>query len=271
MANFSKNFLYELFQNPSRESFREYFKNSTGEMNDIDFKTKLEADAKLAKHILGMANYGGGAIVFGVKQESNGSLEYVGVENIMDKADVTKKLNSFLPSSLSYEVHEFPFEGAEYTKLENKTFQMILIADTPSDLPFFSKKDSGDEIKKDDIYYRHGTSTVKADATQLKKILARMVRSQNADTELNLNQHFQQLKILYELIEENRQVLVSSSGGLSATIDFSGMSRIIEQIYGKREYKTVPNEYYPAESFEEFVSNCIQLKKSKIKSILEVF
>lgn len=52
MAAFSKDYLYELFQKPSRESFREYFQNSTGEMNDIDFKAQLEADSKLAKHIL---------------------------------------------------------------------------------------------------------------------------------------------------------------------------------------------------------------------------
>lgn len=271
MANFSKDYAYELFQNPSRESFREYLKNSTGEMNDVDFKTQLEVDAKLAKHILGMANYGGGVIIFGVKQESNGDLDYVGVESLMDKADITKKLSSFLPSTLKYDIHEFPFEGAEYAKLENKKFQMIRISDTPSDLPFFSKKSSAEDIKKDDIYYRDGTNTVKADATQIRKILARMVRSQNSDTELSLNQHFEQLKMMYELIEKNRRVLVSSSGGMGAKIDFSGMNQLVEQIYGRREYKTVPNEYYPAESFEEFVSTCIQCKKSKIKSVLEIF
>lgn len=131
MATFSKDYLYELFQRPSRESFREYFQNSTGEMNDIDFKAQLEADSKLAKHILGIANYGGGAIVFGVKQESDGSLEYVGVANIMDKADVAKKLNAFIPSNLNYDVHEFAFEGSEYEKLKNKKFQMLIIPNTP--------------------------------------------------------------------------------------------------------------------------------------------
>ncbi|MDD4390955.1 MAG: hypothetical protein PHW03_09220 [Eubacteriales bacterium] len=35
MATFSKDYLYELFQKPSRESFREYFQNSTGEMHDL--------------------------------------------------------------------------------------------------------------------------------------------------------------------------------------------------------------------------------------------
>lgn len=268
MATFSKDYLYELFQRPSRESFREYFQNSTGEMNDIDFKSQLEADSKLAKHILGIANYGGGAIIFGVRQESDGTLEHIGVVNIMDKADVNKKLNSFIPSNLNYEVHEFAFEGSEYEKLQYKKFQMLLIPDIPSDLPFFAKKD-GVDIKKDDIYYRHGTNTVKADSAQIKKILARMIRVQTSDSELNLAEHFEQLKLLYTLIEKDKQALISSSGGLADVMIPIG--KAIEKIYGKREFKTVPNEFYPAESFEEFVSNCIQSKKNKIKSVLEIF
>lgn len=268
MATFSKDYLYELFQKPSRESFREYFQNSTGEMNDIDFKTQLEADSKLAKHILGIANYGGGAIVFGVRQEGDSSLEYVGVTNIMDKADIAKKLNVFIPSNLNYDVHEFVFEGSEYEKLQNKKFQMLIIQDTPCDLPFFAKKD-GDDIKKDDIYYRHGTNTVKADSTQIKKILARMIRTQTSDSELNLGEHLEQLKLLYTLIEKDKQILVSSSGGIAAMAISLGQA--LEKVYGKREYETVPNEFYPAESFEEFISNCIQSKKNKIKAILEIF
>lgn len=268
MATFSKDYLYELFQKPSRESFRDYFQNSTGEMNDIDFKAQLEADSKLAKHILGIANYGGGAIVFGVKQESDGSLEYDGVTNIMDKADITKKLNAFIPSNLNYDVHEFIFEGSEYEKLQYKKFQMLIIKDTPSDLPFFAKKD-GEDIKKDDIYYRHGTNTVKADSTQIKKILARMIRTQTSDSELNLIEHYEQLKLLYTLIEKDKHILISQSDGISTAMAMFGQA--IEQIYGKREFKTVPNEFYPAESFEEFVSNCIQSKKNKIKSVLEIF
>ena len=87
-------------------------------MNDIDFKAQLEANSKLAKHILGIANYGGGAIVFGVRQEDDGSLEYIGVTEIMDKADIAKKLNAFVPSNLNYNVHEFVFEDSEYEKLQ---------------------------------------------------------------------------------------------------------------------------------------------------------
>lgn len=268
MATFSKDYLYELFQKPSRESFREYFQNSTGEMNDIDFKAQLEADSKLAKHILGIANYGGGAIVFGVRQESDGGLEYVGVTNIMDKADVTKKLSVFIPSSLNYDVHEFVFEGSEYEKLHHKNFQMIIISDTPGDLPFFAKKD-GEDIKKDDIYYRYGTNTVKADSTQIKKILARMIKTQTSDSKLNLRDHFEQLKFMYTLIEKNKEIVVSSNGGIAAAL--IPFSKAFEQFYGKREFKTVPNEYYPAESFEEFISNCIQSKKNKIKSVIEIY
>jgi len=268
MATFSKDYLYELFQKPSRESFREYFQNSTGEMNDIDFKAQLEADSKLAKHILGIANYGGGAIVFGVKQENDDSLEYVGVTYIMDKADITKKLSAFIPSNLNYDIHEFEFEGSEYEKLQHKKFQMLIILDTPSDLPFFAKKD-GENIKKDDVYYRHGTNTVKADSTQIKKILARMIRTQTSDSELNIIEHFEQLKLLYTLIQKEKYVLISQSDGIATTMTKFGQA--IEQIIGKREFKTVPNEFYPAESFEEFVSNCILFKKNKIKAVLEIF
>lgn len=266
MATYSKDYLYELFQRPSRESFREYFQNSTGEMNDIDFKSKLEINSKLAKHMLGIANYGGGAIIFGVKQDNDGGLDYIGVDNIVDKADIDKKLNIFIPSDLDYEVHEFIFESAEYIKLQNKKFQMILIPDMPNNVPFFSKKD-GEEIKKDDIYYRQGTSTIKADATQIRKILTRMIKSQTTDSSLTLEQHFNQLKTMFALIDKDKQVLVPSYGILGAV---SLLGSTFEQVYGKREYQTVVNEYYPAENFEEFVSRCIQTKKNKIKAVLEI-
>ena len=168
----------------------------------------------------------------------------------MDKADITKKLNTFIPSNLNYDVHEFVFEGSEYEKLQHKKFQLLIIPDTPGDLPFFAKKD-GDDIKKDDIYYRHGTNTVKADSTQIKKLLARMIRTQTSDSELNLGEHFQQLNLLYTLIEKDKQVLISSTGGLAAALIPLGQA--MEQIYGRREFKTVLNEFYPAESFRNIL------------------
>lgn len=267
MAKFNKDYLYELFQRPSRESFREYFQNSTGEMNEIDFKAQLEVDSKLAKHILGIANYGGGAIVFGVRQESDGSLAYDGISNITDKADITKKLNTFLPSNLIYDVHEIIFESSEYEKLKNKRFQILIIENNPNELPFFAKKD-GEDIKKDDIYYRHGTNTIKADSDQIKKILARVIRAQTSDSDLNLGEHFEQLKLLYTLINKDKRILISHDDGITTLVAKFG--QVMQQMYGKREYETVPNEFYPAESFEEFVSNCIQSKKKKIKAVLEI-
>lgn len=268
MANFTKDFFYELCQKPSRESFRNFLQNSTGEMNDIDFKTQLIADSKLAKHVLGIANYGGGAIVFGVEQTNEGNLNFHGVGSILDKADINKKLSTFLPRNLIYEIHEFIFDSSEYEKLIDKKFQMILISDTPAELPFFSNKD-GKDIKKDDIYYRDGTNTIKADTSQIKKILSRFIRTQTAESDLSLDKHFEQLKFMYTLINKDKQILMSQSDGLIKT-DFSNLINTIESIYGRREYEYVLNEYYPAESFEEFVSNCIQSKKNKIKAIIEI-
>ncbi|MEH1841953.1 MAG: RNA-binding domain-containing protein [Nostoc sp.] len=83
----------QFFESPSRETLRELLRNTTGEYDDLDFKSELVSDDEIAKNILGMANKSGGAIIFGVeeKKEDN-SFNSKGLSDLNDKTDFKNKV-----------------------------------------------------------------------------------------------------------------------------------------------------------------------------------
>ena len=52
----SKELFARFLENPTREGLREILQNHLGETRDLDFKESWENWAKMAKHILGLAN-----------------------------------------------------------------------------------------------------------------------------------------------------------------------------------------------------------------------
>ena len=76
-------------ERPTREGLRSLLQHNVGELAHIDFKESWPEPSKLARHVLGFANSGGGIIVVGMA-ESDESLSPVGVAKLVDKTDILK-------------------------------------------------------------------------------------------------------------------------------------------------------------------------------------
>lgn len=87
-----KESMYRFLQEPTRENFTGLVFNGIGEQDGIDFKKVWIEEQKLAEIILGMANMGGGVIIFGIDEKDNGTIEAVGLEKIIDKEKQYSKI-----------------------------------------------------------------------------------------------------------------------------------------------------------------------------------
>ncbi len=130
---------------------------------------------KVARHILAMANSGGGCIILGVSQNEDGSSKISGLENFKDTADLRKEIKGYLPSSLKYHVKDFSYENSECEAMIGKKFQILIVEDTPFDLPFVCCKD-GEKIKDGDIYIREGTESEKANNYEIDQLIKRKIK-----------------------------------------------------------------------------------------------
>lgn len=243
------------FEEPTREGLRELLQWNFGEQDNLDFKRQWPSLAKVAKHILAFANSGGGCIVLGVEQP-DGVLEAVGLDSIIDKADISKGVSTYLPEELEYTILDFNYTSSDYDKLVGKKFQVIIIEDKPEYIPFVSKGESA-EVKKNTIYVRMGTNTINATYEDIQRIVNRRIETGYSSTsELNLEQHFAQLKILYENIRRYKYL-----GGINA------MSSAFAQML---QGEAVPNKCFPSEDFEQFINRMIDKKKKRIEKVLNL-
>ncbi len=153
--------LARFFETPTRETLRELLRTHFGELDGCDFKAEWPPHlSNIARHILGIANSGGGVIVVGMaEKEDDKSLQPVGLTTLLDKAKVHKGVEKFLPHNLQsgFEVLDFSYPASEYPVLEGKRFQVLLIEDDPLHLPYVCCW-NGDKIREAAIYIRRGTS-----------------------------------------------------------------------------------------------------------------
>jgi predicted HTH transcriptional regulator len=223
--------LLHFLQEPTHDSFRELLLYNTGETDFLDFKKTWIDLTKLAKHILAIANSGGGGIVIGVSQKEDGTVSLDGLSDkeFLDKADVDNKLDNYLPNWLKYRTEDFIFEEKEGDALSGKKFQVLIIEYDPKYVPYTSIISRG-ELRYGAIYVRQGTKSIEASHEKVVEIVLRKVQSSAAySTELSLQEHLFQLKQLYN--ELNKQ--------------------------SEDEYQT-------------FIQNLILLKKKRIAEILDV-
>lgn len=260
-----KDNVYRLLQEPTLDNFREFMQGQTGEHNSIDFKQEWIHKGKLAKEMLALANSGGGVIVFGVKENEDKSYSCDGISEIFDKAAVSNEIKSYIASDLSYDIYDFAYTSSEYRALENKKFQMMVVDDTPLFLPFMSKRE-GEGIKANMIYIRRGTACELADESEVKRLIDRRINHIYPinGQPLDLTEHLKQLKILFNNVDEKKQVL-SSQSGLSV---FSTALKNLISAFDR--YEEIPNPLYPEEGFEEFVLRMITEKKKKIERLLDL-
>lgn len=264
-----RDMVYKLLTEPTLDNFREFIEGHTGEHNSIDFKEQWIDKASLVKEMLSIANAGGGFIVFGVKENDDKTFEPLGLEVLNDKAQISNDIKGFITSDLKYDVYDFEYSSTEYEKLRGRKFQMLHIEDTPELVPFLSKREGGDGSNKvfsDRIYIRRGTSCESANEAEIRQLIQRRMEHiyPNSGHPLTLNEHLEQLQILYSKMEKSRTVY-KNAGFTEMMLAFS---KSVSGIIGKPE--SIPNPLYPDETYEGYVSRMIVEKKKKIERVLDL-
>lgn len=104
---------------PNRENLQHLESNYFGELDAVNFKREWSEKSKLAKHILAIANSGGGCIFVGTDRV-NDEYRPVELKKLLDPADVAKSLSKYAPRLLEVFTQEFFFPEKEYPNLEDK-------------------------------------------------------------------------------------------------------------------------------------------------------
>ena len=131
-----KEAVYNVLQEPTRENFIDILDNGFGEQDNLDFKEKWIEYQKLSEIILGIANSGGGAIILGVKENDDGTLEGIGLHQLEDKEKIHSKIQKFLPDTLEFDIGDFDFTDESYSKIEGKLFQIMFVGCKEIELPY---------------------------------------------------------------------------------------------------------------------------------------
>lgn len=252
------------YENPSRDGLRELLRNNLGEFPNLDFKEKWLSFPQMARHILGIANAGGGCIIVGVAEKEDKTLESNGIEALVDKAQIIDGIKKYVPNVLlgGTEFGDFSYDASEYPQLVSKKFQVVFIPSDPKRLPYLSISES-DGIKNNVVYTRRGAATVEANYEEFQTIInKRLETGYSSQNEIDLQTHIEQLKILYEQIDKFH---IRSTGGI-----FDSFRAISHGALIGIQQEKIPNPVYPEEDFEEFIVRMIEEKKKTIEALLNV-
>ena len=253
MSNFTKTFqedFAKFFEAPSREGLRNLLQSQVGELDSFDFKQQWPSHPKISRHILGLANSGGGCLIIGVEEKDDKTFQPVGIKSFHDKSEIQKGVRKYIPAQLKYLVLDFAYEDSEYPKLVGKKFQVLLVEDIPEYIPFIAKS-NGDGIRRNSIYIRRGTNTEEANYEALQEVVNRRIETgYSSKGEFDLNRHLSELNALYAHIEPARD-------------PYEGF-----EYFDNLPLHYETNPLYPKESYEQFVSRMIREKKRLIEKTL---
>lgn len=265
-------FYDEFLKEPTKDKFRSFLKDTCGEMDEIDFKSEWITKGHLAKTLLAMANSHGGIIVVGAKEESDGRINPFGISEFKDKADINNEISKYIPSELDYEIFNYSYDSSEYEAMKNKKFQLLIVHDTPDRLPFISRSET-DGLDRDTIYIRRGTKCEKATASEIEKLLADKIATIFKETSnLSLDQHLKQLKILYNELPRKINVLVRKGKPSVTELGLQALAKSMANVFKGEpdEYDEIDNPDYPKETYEKFIGRMIEIKKMKIEKVLDL-
>ncbi|WP_378954883.1 helix-turn-helix domain-containing protein [Pelosinus sp. sgz500959] len=253
----TKDSLLNFFKEPTIEEFAHFLQQNVGESNNVDFKENWIDFDKMAKIILGIANSGGGAIVIGVSEQDN-NIVAAGIpnDNIIDAADLIKKISKYFPEKILSCINllNFFYDNEVYGTLRGKKFQVIIIRVKPSDLPVICESDSK-SLQKADIYIRRGTSTEKINYDELQELIAVKIEAEkDRISNLELKDELVQLRTLYDAVP--------------VTVKKMGISGITQSSMFLSVMGLQQNAIYPKEGYEDFLVSSIEKKKEKIKRML---
>lgn len=245
----------KFFDDPSRDGFREMIRNHGGELRELDFKAVWPATPALAKHVLAIANSGGGCLVMGATEDAQRIVHPTGLLKLADKADIASGLRRYVPDVLAagVTIQDFSYNSSDYDALSGKCFQVLFVISNELDLPYVSTRE-GNGIAVDTIYVRREGMSHVANHEELQRLLnSRLETGVSTSAKLELDHELDQLYALYRRIPKYKSTLFSGS--------YSEMAMSL----GGR-----PNESYPKEDFEQFVSKMIDAKKARIAQELGV-
>lgn len=234
----------QFFEKPTRESLRDLIKQSIGETDYLDFKSEWPDLIKVAKHILALANTGGGALVLGLHQADEGQIEAKGLPEFKDKVDIVKTIKKYVPTTVQYEVFDFSYNESEYLALKGKMFQVVLVEYSDKLLPILSLKE-GSGINANVAYIREGTESIEANHEKLEHLINLRIESGYSSSHtLDLHEHLEQLQVLYKA-RKNKD-------------SFGVASLAMESIFGN-----------PLKEYYKFVEDMISSKKLRIQKELD--
>ena len=231
----------DFFKSPSRESLSVILADLPEERNEIDFKKDWDSWPKLAKNTIAMGNTGNGLIVHGVEQQ-NGLFVAVGLPELIDKANISKGIQDYLPSKLDWEIWDFCYPAEHF--LSAKKYQVVAINYDPSIIPLVSFKD-GAEIKRNRIYVRRQTESVEANYDEMQDVIRRRIASSSISAR-KLAEHLEELRALYQSMNK-----------------YISMNEMMAGILASDK-----NPRYPAEDFDSFVLRMIEHKKKVVQAML---
>lgn len=263
-------FYDDFLKEPTKDNLRKFLQDTGGELDELDFKAEWIEKGHLAKTMLAMANSRGGIIIVGVKEEEDGTITPIGISDFKDKAVVNNEISKYIPPELDYEIFDYSYDASEYEAVQNKKFQLLIVHDTPDRLPFISRS-ATNNLEKDTIYIRRGTKCERACASEIEKLLEYKIGTIFKETSnLSLEKHLQQLRVLYAELPKKMKVLVRKG---KPNIIASGMAATIRNlgIWGEPDqYEEIDNPDYPEESYEAFIGRMIKSKKLKIEKCLDL-
>lgn len=236
------------FEKPNREGLRELLKNNHGEYSNCDFKGEWPKLDKIARHLLGMGNSGGGCLILGVAEMEDKTFDPKGLDRLLDKSDFYNGVGKYIPQNLHdiIEIQDYPYDASEYPKLVGKKFQVVFVEFDPKHFPFIATSE-GKNVKDNAIYTRRGTSTVEVNYEELQSIINRRLETgYSSKHEMDLETHIQQLKILYRQINKPKY-------------SFELFTNTIASMFNDEEME-----------FKDFIIDMIKKKKEKIEIELDV-
>ena len=83
------------------------FRHITANLMSWISRKTWPSSSKLARHVLALANSGGGCLVVGVEQAADNTFTPVGMKGLVDKSEIHKGIAKYIPAQLKNEVLDF--------------------------------------------------------------------------------------------------------------------------------------------------------------------